>query len=74
MTAGIAVALQRVISSFAAYLIILRGRVFTVGDRVTMAGVRGDVAALGFRQTPVLEMGQPPVRVEVVGSGGPGRS
>lgn len=60
ITAGIAVALQRVITSFAAYLIILRGRVFTVGDRITMGGVRGDVVSLGFMQTTVMEMGEPP--------------
>jgi small-conductance mechanosensitive channel len=58
--AGVAVALQRVITSFAGYLIILRGKVFTVGDRITIAGVRGDVVALGFMQTTVLEMGQSP--------------
>src|SRR3954468_12702175 len=58
--AGVAVALQRVITSFAGYLIILRGNVFTVGDRITIAGVRGDVVALGFMQTTVLEMGQSP--------------
>jgi small-conductance mechanosensitive channel len=60
ITAGVAVALQRVITSFAAYLIILRGRLFAVGDRITMAGVRGDVVDLGFMQTTVMEMGQPP--------------
>ena len=60
ITAGVAVALQRVITSFAAYLIILRGRLFTVGDRITFGGVRGDVVALGFMQTTVMEMGQPP--------------
>src|SRR3954467_4771619 len=58
--AGVAVALQRVITSFAGYLIILRGNVFTVGDRITIGGVRGDVVALGFMQTTVLEMGQTP--------------
>ena len=58
--AGVAVSLQRVITSFAAYLIILRGKVFSVGDRVTFGGVRGDVIALGFMQTTVLEMGQSP--------------
>jgi small-conductance mechanosensitive channel len=58
--AGVAVALQRVITSFAGYLIILRGKVFTVGDRITIAAVRGDVVALGFMQTTILEMGQSP--------------
>lgn len=58
-TAGIAVALQRVITSFAAYLIVLRGRVYTVGDRITLGGVRGDVVRVGFMQTSVMEMGEP---------------
>ena len=56
--AGVAVALQRVITAFAAYLVILRGNVFTVGDRITMGSVRGDVVDLGFMQTTVMEMGQ----------------
>jgi small-conductance mechanosensitive channel len=60
LAAGIAVALQRVITSFAAYLIILRGKTFSVGDRIVMGGVRGDVVELGFMQTSVMEMGQPP--------------
>ena len=60
VTAGVAVALQRVITAMAAYVVILRGRVFTVGDRITMGGVRGDVIALGFLQTTIMEMGQPP--------------
>lgn len=60
ITAGVAVALQRVITSFAGYLIILRGNAFSVGDRVTFGGVRGDVIGLGFMQTTVLEMGQSP--------------
>jgi small-conductance mechanosensitive channel len=60
LTAGLAIALQRVITAFAGYLIILRGNVFTVGDRITIGGVRGDVIALGFMQTTVMEMGQSP--------------
>jgi small-conductance mechanosensitive channel len=60
VTAGFAFALQRVITAVAGYLLILRGRTFTVGDRITMGGVRGDVIALGFIQTTIMEMGQPP--------------
>ena len=60
VSAGVAIALQRVITSFAAYIIILRSRVFSVGDRITMGGVRGDVVSLGFMQTSVMEMGEPP--------------
>jgi small-conductance mechanosensitive channel len=59
-TAGVAFALQQVITSLAGYLVILRGKTFNVGDRITMGGVRGDVIALGFMQTTIMEMGQPP--------------
>lgn len=60
VSAGLAFALQRVVTSFAGYIVILRGRTFNVGDRITMGGVRGDVIALGFIQTTILEMGEPP--------------
>ena len=60
ITAGLAVALQRVITAVAAYFVILRGRIFNVGDRIAMAGVRGDVIALGYTRTTIMEMGQPP--------------
>jgi small-conductance mechanosensitive channel len=60
VTAGLAFALQKVVTSLAGYFVILRGRNFTVGDRITMGGVRGDVIALGFFQTTIMEMGQPP--------------
>jgi small-conductance mechanosensitive channel len=58
-TAGVAVALQRVITAFAAYLIILRSSIFEIGDRITIGGVRGDVVSLGLMQTTVMEMGEP---------------
>ncbi|MDT9599149.1 mechanosensitive ion channel family protein [Sphingosinicella rhizophila] len=60
VTAGLAFALQRVITATAGYFIILRGKTFNVGDRIVMGGVRGDVMALTFMQTKILEMGQPP--------------
>ncbi len=60
VTAGLAFALQKVVASLAGYVIILRGRTFNVGDRITMGGVRGDVLSLGFMQTTIMEMGQPP--------------
>jgi small-conductance mechanosensitive channel len=60
ISAGIAFALQRVVTALAGYFLILRGRTFNVGDRITMGGVRGDVVALGFLQTTIMEMGQPP--------------
>lgn len=60
VAAGLAFALQQVVTSIAGYFVILRGNNFTVGDRISMGGVRGDVIALGFIQTTILEMGQPP--------------
>ena len=60
MSAGLAFALQKVITSIAGYFVVLRGSTFTVGDRISMGGVRGDVLRLGFIQTTIMEMGQPP--------------
>ena len=59
-SAGLAFALQQPVTSIASYFVILRGSTFTVGDRISMGGVRGDVMRLGFIQTTIMEMGQPP--------------
>ncbi len=60
ISAGLAFALQQVITALAAYFVILREDTFTVGDRITLGGVRGDVVRLGFLKTTIMEMGQPP--------------
>lgn len=60
VTAGLAFALQRVITATAGYVVILRGKTFNIGDRIVMGGVRGDVIALSFMQTKIMEMGNPP--------------
>ena len=60
VAAGLAFALQKVITSFAGYFVILRGKTFNVGDRISMGNVRGDVIALNFIQTVIMEMGEPP--------------
>ena len=60
VTAGLAFALQKVVTALAGYLVILRGKTFNVGDRITMGGIRGDVIGLNFLQTVIMEMGQPP--------------
>ena len=60
VTAGLAFALQKVVTSVAGYFVILRGNNFRVGDRIVMGGVRGDVLAVRFTQTVIMEMGQPP--------------
>ena len=60
IAAGLAFAGQRVVTALAGYFVILRSKNFNVGDRIVMGGVRGDVIALGFIQTTIMEMGQPP--------------
>ena len=59
LSAGVAIAAQKAVTSFAGYLVIMRGKTFTIGDRIKMGGVRGDVISLGFLQTRIMEMGQP---------------
>lgn len=59
IAAGVAFALQNFIIAIAGYFVILRGKSFSIGDRIIMGGVRGEVIALDFFQTTVLEMGQP---------------
>jgi small-conductance mechanosensitive channel len=59
VSAGLAFALQKVVTSLAGYFVIIRSKVFRVGDRVTMGGVRGDVMSLGFLKTTIMEMGDP---------------
>jgi small-conductance mechanosensitive channel len=48
ITAGIAVALQTVILSIAAYFSLIGRRGVKVGDRITVSGVTGDVLEIGF--------------------------
>jgi len=60
VTAGLAFAFQKVVTALAGYALILRGKAFGIGNRITMGGVRGDVIALGFIQTTIMEMGQAP--------------
>lgn len=60
VTAGLAFAFQKLLTSVAGYFVILRGKIFNVGDRIVMGSVRGDVIAIGFTQTTIMEMGQPP--------------
>jgi small-conductance mechanosensitive channel len=59
VSAGLAFALQKVVTSLAGYFVIIRSRIFTVGERITMGGVRGDVISLGFLRTTLMEMGDP---------------
>lgn len=63
--AGLAFALQKVVTALAGYTVILRGDLFTVGDRISMGGVRGDVISVDFLTTHIFEMGQPPAEQQV---------
>lgn len=63
--AGLALALQNVVKALAGYVVILRGDLFTVGDRITMGGVRGDVISVDFLTTHIFEMGQPPNELQM---------
>ena len=60
VTAGLAVALQKVVTAVVGYFVILRGHIFQVGDRIVMGDVRGDVIAVDLTKTTIMEMGQPP--------------
>jgi small-conductance mechanosensitive channel len=56
-TAGLAFALQEVIGALAGFVNILSGRIFRVGDRIQMGGVRGDVIDITPLRTKIMEMG-----------------
>lgn len=55
--AGIAFALQEVIVSIAGYISIQTGHFFSVGDRVMLAGIKGDVVDIGVLRTTMMEVG-----------------
>jgi small-conductance mechanosensitive channel len=55
--AGVAFAMQEVIGALAGWVNILSGRIFRVGDRIQMGGVRGDVIDITPLRTKVMEIG-----------------
>lgn len=57
-SAGIAFALQEVITSVAGWLAILVGNFYKTGDRVQVGGIKGDVIDLGILRTTVMELGE----------------
>ncbi|MEZ4451808.1 MAG: mechanosensitive ion channel family protein [Nannocystaceae bacterium] len=56
-SAGIAFALQEVITSFAGWLALSVGSFYKVGDRVQLGGIRGDVIDIGVLRTTLMECG-----------------
>ena len=68
ITAGLAVALQNVILSVAAYFFLIGRYGIGVGDRVQISGVSGDVIDIGLVRVHLMELrgdGQPTGRVVV---------
>ena len=57
ITAGIAVALQTVILSIAAYFTLIGRRGVKAGDRITISGVTGDVLEIGLVRLYLMELG-----------------
>jgi len=56
ITAGIAVALQTVILSIAAYFFLVGRYGISVGDRITVSGVTGDVIEIGLIRLYLMEL------------------
>ncbi len=56
--AGIAFALQEVIVSFAGWIALSFGQFYTIGDRVQLGGIKGDVIDIGVLRTTIMEMGE----------------
>jgi small-conductance mechanosensitive channel len=56
LTAGIAVALQTVILSVAAYFFLLGRHGIRVGDRISVSGVTGDVIDVGLVRLSLMEL------------------
>lgn len=68
ITAGLAVALQNVILSMAAYFFLIGKYGIRVGDRVQISGVTGDVLDIGLVRLHLMELrsdGEPSGRVVV---------
>ena len=57
LTAGIAVALQTIILSIAAYFFLLGRHGIRVGDRISVSGVTGDVIDVGLVRMSLMELG-----------------
>ncbi|MDU0459582.1 MAG: mechanosensitive ion channel [Geobacteraceae bacterium] len=56
--AGIAFALQEVIASIAGWVAISFGNFYSIGDRVQLGGITGDVIDIGVLRTTLMETGQ----------------
>ena len=55
--AGVAFALQELIASVAGWVAMSFGRFYSVGDRVQLGGIKGDVIDIGVLRTTLMECG-----------------
>ncbi|MBW1782534.1 MAG: mechanosensitive ion channel [Deltaproteobacteria bacterium] len=55
--AGIAFALQEVIVSVAGWVAMSFGRLYRIGDRIQLGGIKGDVIDIGVLRTTLMECG-----------------
>src|SRR5437763_6809651 len=55
--AGIAFAMQEVIGAIAGWFNVTSGRIYRIGDRIELGGVRGDVIDITLLRTKMLEIG-----------------
>lgn len=56
--AGIAFALQEVIASLAGYVAINFAGFYTIGHRIQLGGIKGDVIDIGVLRTTLMEVGE----------------
>jgi len=56
--AGVAFALQEVITSIAGFVAISFGHFYKTGDRIQLAGIRGDAIDIGILRTTLMECGE----------------
>jgi small-conductance mechanosensitive channel len=57
-SAGVAFALQEVITSIAGWIALSFGDIYKTGDRIKMGGVTGDVIDIGVVRTTLMELGE----------------
>jgi len=58
LTAGLAIALQDLISNLAGWLYVVSNNPFELGDRIQMNETKGDVVDIHFLHTTLLEVGR----------------
>jgi small-conductance mechanosensitive channel len=67
LTAGIAVGLQTILLSVAAYFFLIGRYGIKVGDRISIAGVTGDVVEVGFVRFYMLELASTGIDLQPTG-------